>query len=379
MTKKIIIAFIGIIAGIAFGIYFIYFKTEEPLHAKASSKQVIGFLPYWLLNKTQTDYSNDITTLTYFGLKVDGNGHIVKLTNPQEEDPGWHALSSGKLNPFFTSARENNIKLSLLISSGDVNAINQLLTNPMSHAENLVKDVTPIMKKYHFSDLNLDIEYTSQASDEAQIHFTQFVKTLKQLTTKQKLGTLTVEFSPIDVVTHQLINIQTLAPYTDTVVLMAYDYHSTVSSVSGPVAPLNGAGKSLEYDVSSAVAKTLQDIPSQKVVLGVPLYGYGWETLNTAIRSAVIPGSGVLASNNRMEAFLSSCATCSAFFDTSAEEEYVVYRDQSTGTFHQISFPTQQSMKAKVDFANKEQLGGLALWALGYEGNSILTPLTYYK
>jgi chitinase len=379
MMKKIIIAFCGLLIGIVIGIYFLYFQTIAPQHIKETPKQVIGFLPYWLLDRAQADYSDDLTTLTYFSLRLDGSGHIVKLTNPQEEDPGWHDLSSGKLDPFFANARENHIKLSLLISSGDTNAINKLIKKPIQHADNLINDVTPLMKKYHFSDLNLDIEYTSSASNTGSAHFTQFIKEIKQQLTKQKLGTLTVEISTLDVINHNLINPQTIAPYADTIVLMAYDYHSTDSLVSGPVAPLNGAGKNLEYDVTAAVAKALRSIPPNKLILGVPLYGYEWETLNTAVQSAIIPGSGTLASNRRMENLLSSCATCSAFFDTETKEEYVVYKDQGSGTYHQISFPTEQSVQAKISFANKERLGGIALWALGYEGDSILNPLSDYK
>jgi spore germination protein YaaH len=379
MIKKVIIACIGILIGIAVGIYFLYFNITPPKHTKQTPKEVIGFLPYWLLQWAKTDYSDDITTLTYFGLRVDGNGNIIKLTTPQEKDPGWLTLSSGKMNPYFTNARENGVKLSLLISSDDTIAINKLLAKPVPHADNLIKDVAPLMKKYHFSDLNLDIEYASSAPGTEKQHFLQFIKEVKQQMTRQKLGTLTIEISPLGVIEQELINTRSVAPYVDHIVLMAYDYHSTVSSVSGPVAPLSGAGKNLEYDVASAVAKALQSVPTNKLILGVPLYGYEWETLNTAIQSAIIPGSGKFASNRRMEELLSSCASCSAFFDIDAKEEYVVYNDQNIGTYHQIYFPTEQSMQAKISFANKEQLEGIALWALGYEGNNILTPLSTYK
>jgi spore germination protein YaaH len=159
---------------------------------------------------------------------------------------------------------------------------------------------------------------------------------------------------------------------------MTYDYHSPTSFITGPVAPLNGAGISSEYDVSTAVEIALKEIPKQKVVMGVPLYGYEWETILPYIRSAVIPDSGVIASNNRAEQFLSSCASCSAGFDSVAQESYLVYRDEQTGTYHQMSFPDTASMQAKIAFANEENIGGLALWALGYEGKTILQPLRTY-
>lgn len=379
MIKAVVISVLGLAAGITFGIFIIAHLDEIPLQSVKPHRQVIGFLPYWLLDRAKTNYSEDLTTLTYFALNVDGNGNIVKLTNPQQEDPGWYALDSGKLDPFFTSAKKNNIKLSLLISSGNANAINQLMQKPQQHANTLVKEVTPIMKRFGFSDLNLDIEYTSHASASAQMHFTQFVQTIDQELTQQHLGTLTVEISPTDAIQSNLINLQAVMPSVNTIVLMAYDYHSTASFVTGPVAPLSGAGVDLEYDVTTAVEKALQAIPPDELVLGMPLYGYEWETLNTAVRSAIIPGSGDIASNDRMESFLPQCTTCSAFFDNESQEMYVVYRDPNTGTYHQIYFPDQQSVTSEINLANKKDLGGVALWALGYEGDTMLTPLSAYK
>lgn len=379
MVKSLLISILGLVLGIISGIFIISHMNEILPKNTTQHRQVVGFLPYWLLNQAQTDYSQDLTTLTYFALNVNGNGNIVKLINPQQEEPGWNALDSGKLTAFFNNAKKNHIKLSLLISSGDASAINQLMEKPQQHANALIKDVTPIMKQYGFNDLNLDIEYTTHASAAAQMHFTQFVQTVDQELNQQHLGTLTVEISPTDAIQPNLINLQAITPYVNTIILMAYDYHSTASFVTGPVAPVSGAGVDLEYDVTTAVEEALQAIPPNKLILGMPLYGYEWETLNTAIRSAIIPGSGVIASNNRMESFLPDCTTCSTYFDNESQEMYVVYRDSQTGTYHQIYFPDDQSVTADVTLANKENLVGVALWALGYEGDSMLSPLTAYK
>ena len=150
------------------------------------------------------------------------------------------------------------------------------------------------------------------------------------------------------------------------------------SFVTGPVAPLSGAGVMSEYDVTAAVEKTLDQMPPQKLVLGIPLYGYEWETLTQIPRSAVIPNTGVAASNRRAEELLSSCSSCSATLDKEADEKYISYFDQNVGDYHTIFYPDMDSTKAKINLANKFQLGGLALWALGYEGNSILNPLASY-
>ncbi len=372
--KKIFIAIFGSLAGLVLG-YIIFLQGNSIL----PKKQVIGFLPYFLLNHAKTDYSAYITTLTYFGLRVNGNGSIMKLTNPQEEEPGWYALKSGKLNPFFAKAKQSNISLSLLISDGSQESIDSLLANPVSSGKTLVSQVSPIMKQYGFSDLNLDIESVMQASSSARENFLTFAKTVKESLVKNKLGTLTIEISPTDLIKKDLIDPLKIAPVADYVVVMGYDYHYTGSYVTGPVAPLYGAGVSLEYDVATAINKAKKVIPENKIILGIPFYGYSWETIGNTIQSAVIPDTGIVESTRTVSDFLKNCATCSARFNSTFQEPYFIYKNTNTGTYQQTFYPNELSTRSKVEFANTENLGGIAIWALGYEDSNILTPLETYK
>ncbi len=382
MGKNTLYSICSLAIGISLGIVSLSyissslsFPNTSPLQLKKQN-QVIGFLPYWLLTKANTDYSKDITTLTYFSLRIDADGSILKLTTPTQEEPGWYALQSGNVNPFLTSARTHHLVLSLALDSGDNTTINSFISHPTASAQKLVSQVKPLMHQYGFSDLNLDIEYTQHASPTARTHFVQFIQGVRK--NLPPSTTLTLEISTLDVIEHQLIDVKAISPYADNIILMAYDYHTPDSFVTGPVAPLGGAGTISEYDVATAVQKSLQLIPTQKLILGIPLYGYEWETLGTIPRSPVIPGSGFTASNRRAEDLLSSCPTCHIQRDTQAIEPYISYFSPDTNTNHIIFFPDQTSTQAKVDFAQKEGLGGLALWALGYEGNIILKPLTTY-
>ena len=53
----------------------------------------------------------------------------------------------------------------------------------------------------------------------------------------------------------------------DQVRVMAYDYHWSTSA-PGPIAPVDWVRDVLDY--------SLTRIPADKIVLGVPLYGYDW-------------------------------------------------------------------------------------------------------
>lgn len=368
MIKKIVVLIFGLLLGILLG-YVIFFNllTTKP--------KIIGFLPYWLLSKAKTDYSPRINTLTYFGLVIDTDGKILKLQNGKEEEPGWHALRTGKVDPFFDSFRKKNGSLSLLVFSGDEASISALLKSPTKHANNLINDIGPIMKKYNFSDLNIDIESVQTASDEAQFEFQQFIGEVKKGMEKNNLGTLTVEISPDSLIHKRLINISSIEKSVDHIVLMGYDYHYMGSYVTGPVAPLSGAGTISEYDTITALQIALHKVPPKKLILGIPLYGYEWETIRNNTRSATIPSSGLTASTNRVEKLLEKCQNCNTSEEMEAQEKYIVYKDTKTGTYHQIFFPDEKSTSAKMGLVNREKLGGVALWALGYEDSTILNGL----
>jgi spore germination protein YaaH len=211
------------------------------------------------------------------------------------------------------------------------------------------------------------------ASESARVNFTTFVRTVKQ-----GIGsTVTLDLIPISLVKQKLYDARALGEIVDRVVLMTYDYHYTGSFTSGAVAPIGGAGATIEYDTETAVKEALKHIPANKILLGIPLYGYQWETLSAEPESATIPGGSSIASIRRVADVLSSCATCSAVMDPVAREPYVIYPENDY--FNQIYFGNEQSMKEKIAMAQKYHLGGIALWALGYEDDKMLTPLSSYK
>ena len=389
MFKNTLVLILGLIIGSAstyFGLKYLnkYIPKNNSINKILSPlglnrNKVIGFLPYWLVGSMDKDYTKYLTTLTYYGLTVGPDGKIQKETNPGESEPGIFTLKSGKMDEIFRDARKNNLSLSLLIFSSNEEDIGNLINDPITNAKTLVSEVAPYMKQHNFDDLNLDIESVIEASESARQNFTTFIAEVKKNMDRQNLGTLTIDASPIVLFKKYLINLTDIDKYVDNIVLMTYDFHYPGSSVTGPVSPISGAGIDAELDSEVSIVEALKNISSEKIILGLPLYGYSWETLNDTPRSAVIPGTGLAISNRKVEKFLESCATCSAKLDNSALESYVIYKDQETGTYHQIFYPDREATYKKIQLTNKYKIGGMALWALGYDGKNILDPLKDYK
>jgi spore germination protein YaaH len=349
-------------------------KVLSPIGAER--RQVIGFLPYWLINNADKDYTKYLTTLSYFGLTIDSDGSIKKYNQPGETEPGWYGLNNNdKLNNFFETAKKNNINLSLVVFSSNEENIDKLISSPVTNGQNLVLEVEPIMKKYGFTDLNLDVESALTATEEARKKFTSFIREVKKNMDKKNLGTLTIDVSPIVLIKKYLVNVNEVAKFVDQIVFMTYDYHYFGSAVTGPVAPVGGAGIEAEFDTEVAIKEALKILPFRKIILGVPLYGYEWETLGDTPRSGVIPGTGIVASNKRVEKYLATCQNCRVKTDKYGKESYFIYKDEKTGTYHQIFYPDKSATEVKVKLAKQYELGGIALWALGYDGATILDPL----
>jgi spore germination protein len=190
-------------------------------------------------------------------------------------------------------------------------------------------------------------------------------------------GPVTLDLIPISLVKQKLYDAKALGVIVDRVVLMTYDYHYSGSLTAGGNAPLGGAGTSLEFDVETAIREAVKVIPAHKILMGIPLYGYEWETIGSAPESATIPGGSATASVRRVSEMLKNCATCSAQFDEVAREPFIILPENDY--FHQTYYENEASMKEKIALAQKYHLGGVALWALGYEDDTLLNPLAKYK
>lgn len=384
IIKKVLICFFSSSLGIISAILFLLISSKFPLSRNAQIYKIfgiqkpviIGFQPYWLLENANKDYDPYITTTSYFGLVLNSNGTIQKLVNEKEEEPGWTTL---RLSKFSNKLKGKNSDLSLAIHSSDEDSIAELLTNPKVNAKNLIADITPIMKRYNFTDLNLDIESFKESSASSQKQFTEFVKEIKKEVEKNNLGTLTVEMSPTALVKNFIINGKDIGGIADYVVIMAYDYHYLGSYVSGPVAPLRGAGKTREFDVETGLKEALKVIPAKKIILGIPLYGYQWEALTNKPGSATIPQGGSTASNKRVERLIQECKNCITGIDELSKEPYIIFRDEQGNYYNQIFYSNQESVGQKIDLATKYKIGGIALWALGYDGEKIMTSVKNYK
>lgn len=344
----------------------------------ARKPMVVGFLPYWLLGKAEKESLTKLNRFTYFGLVLNTDGTLVQQDKPTEAEPGWHALETGKFTDKLAELPNGRFDTSLLIHQSNEASISALLSDPTQHAQTLVSAAEPLMKQYGFVDLNLDIESFREASPEAQSHMTSFLKEVKKQLTDKKLGTLTTELTVASLTKEALMKPAEVGAISDHVVLMAYDFRYTGSYLSGAVAPIGGTGEKIEYDVAKSVELATQVIPAQKILLGIPLYGYEWETLSYDPESPVIPGTGKTATSTRVEELLKTCTDCIKGRDELTGSPYLILPPNEDSYIQQIYYEDPVSIQLKLNIATEHKLGGVAFWAMGYESQGLLNPLAKY-
>lgn len=367
--------FLSLIFGVGIGVFFVRNSTHttglitpilEDLHL-VKKFEVIGFSPYWLIPKQRFDYADVLTTWTYFGLVINPDGTIQKLVADTEEEPGWTTLKGEAVSQELSAYGAKQKERSLLLHLSNEDDIGTLISDATASAVRLTQVVTPILSKYGFSDLNLDIESFRDASESARQSYGILLSEIKK-----RLGvtTLTVELTPTSLIRTHLADPTVVGNIADRVILMAYDYLYSGSLISGPVAPLFGAGSVRVQDVSFSLDRALSVIDSTKLVLGIPLYGYEWDALSTTPGNPVVPGTGKTASWSRVKELLSDCPDCISGRDNaSGDIPYVTISEN--GYVRQMFYEDASSITTKIAVAREKGIAGVAFWALGYEGENL--------
>ncbi len=134
----------------------------------------------------------------------------------------------------------------------------------------------------------------------------------------------------------------------DLIVLMAYGFRTASSTTPGPPADLPWVSRTLSF------ASGL--IPAQKLLLGVPLYGYDWNTAS---------GPPARALHYSELADLVRARGVTPGYDEASQTATLSYSDG--GQRHEVWYEDARSLAAKLDLVEQYSLAGAAAWRLGHE------------
>ncbi len=141
---------------------------------------------------------------------------------------------------------------------------------------------------------------------------------------------------------------------------MGYDEHWHGSKDVGSVASIN-------Y-VRNGIEKMLEEVPSHKVINAVPFYTILWKTTGTEVTDDY-----VTMVNQR--SMLDSMGM-QTIWDEEACQNYGELAGSETT--YQIWLEDPESIQVKLNVMNNYDLGGVAVWRLGYEDPAVWELISAY-
>lgn len=322
-------------------------STKNTAPALSNTKATIA--GYYVENyqddpKGQTTLAQNlglINTVIPFSYKVDQYGTI---SGRHYSKPYALAKSSGAQ----TLALVNNIQGSNFNS----NTIHRMLSNASSRSR-AVNGIARLLVENGYRGVNIDFENV-KASD--RIYLTAFFRELAAtLRPKNLLVTASIPAKTYDDKSSAhsgAFDYQAIAPYLDMVMIMAYDEHYAGGD-PGPVASLPWVERVINY--------TLKSFPPQKVILGIPAYGYDWSW-----------GKGKALQYTGVQNLIKKYQIAPKWH---SEYKVPYFTYKSWGVTHQVWYENSYSTSYKADLVKKYGLKGVAVWRLGYEDPNIWSIL----
>lgn len=147
--------------------------------------------------------------------------------------------------------------------------------------------------------------------------------------------------------------------FLDQCVMMGYDYYWRTGPYAGPVVSLKSSAIFGSYCVMRLVSNYLASgLSPAKLLVGVPYYGYEWPTSSSNL-NATTTGSGT----TRVYSVATAReATYGPRWDTNSLTPYFTH-----SSYVQCWYEDTNSLAAKYDFFESKNLGGIGIWALGYD------------
>lgn len=330
--------------------------------------EVIGFLPYWIVPKINQIDTRAITSISYFGLEVDGNGNVIKNDISGKPIDAWVYLEKDdNLAKFINKSRQNKLKVYLTLKCFNQDNIVSLTTSEKAR-KNFINNAVFLMNSRSLDGINIDFEYIGTPEKRVRDGFSALIIDLyKAMKNEYPNSVLTIDTFVDAASANRIHDIPVLAQNSDGLIIMGYDFHTPNSVTAGPVAPLEGAGLSIKGLMASYFDKA----PAEKLILAVPYYGYDWPVQQAS--NAVSAVAGVRQQVNVLpyEAIANSTRDSGILWDETAQSPWYSYQDPETQQKRVVYFENVRSLGIKYDFIKQKKMQGVALWALGFDGKRV--------
>lgn len=282
----------------------------------------------------------NVISPTWFKLN-DNNGGFTSFASSDYVDRA-HAMGLEVWALIENIEYKESIDMYAILSSTSTRAI-------------LINELVSTVLAYGIDGINVDFEQISMDCGE---HYIQFIRELSIPCREHGIVLSVDNYVPTGYTDHY--NRREQGVVADYVVIMGYDEHYAGSPEAGSVA-------SIDF-VEEGIRKTVDQVPSEKVINAVPFYTRIWETTGDSISSQAVgmdmAEEYVAAHNIDIE------------WDEAVCQNYGEYT--SGGTLYQIWLEDEESIRVKLSIMENYGIGGVACWRLGFEKPEIWDEIEDY-
>lgn len=268
-----------------------------------------------------------------------------------------HVTADGGLTPLnddtiIQIARENKVAPMMSVTNiSGANFDTQLINNIMNNndlQQTLINNILKEIQNKGYYGVIIDFE---RIAPENREKYNNFLRKLVAKLHPNYIVATALAPKTYDVTTgawHGAHDYKAHGEIVDFVIIMTYEWGWS----GGPpmaVAPINEVRKVINYAVSV--------IPPNKIMMGMPLYGYDWTLPYT-------PGGEFAESIGNQAAIDRAAAHGAAIkYDETAQSPHYNYFDDN-GREHVVWFEDARSVEAKYKLVNEYGLRGVSYWVL---------------
>lgn len=214
----------------------------------------------------------------------------------------------------------------------------------------LAQNMVDTTLEYGLDGINIDFE---KMSGETRPHFNQFLRELSVLCRKNHVTLSVDNYVPLNSNNTARLDIQ--GQVADYVIIMGYDEHWGGSGKAGSVA-------SIDF-VSGGIDRTLEQVAPEKVINALPFYTRVWKTEGAQVTDDAIPICNMADYLKRVG------KEGAAEWDEETCQNYLEW--QSGNVTYQIWLEDVESLRVKLNVMSTRQIGGAAVWRLGYGTSAV--------
>ncbi|MDQ7092130.1 glycosyl hydrolase family 18 protein [Desulfosporosinus sp. PR] len=258
------------------------------------------------------------------------------------------------------TVQKNGAKAFALVHNLDSKGFNsqlahQVLANKTIRSD-FIRNLVALTVKENWDGLAVDIEKIPAGDRQAYSDFLDELHT--SLKDKDKILNVSIPAKYQDVPNDLWsggFDYAAIGKSADQVVLMTYEEHG-VGTTQGPIASQGWVNRVIDF---------AQDrIPKQKIIMGLPVYASDWAS-NKPTFPDYLTYAKALALARKLGV--------SVLYDETQQVPHYAYT--VAGVRHEVYLEDVRSLSAKLGYAKKSQLHGVAIWRLGIEDPTLWTDV----